>query len=99
MDHYKVLQVTRDAEPEVIEKAYKALSLKYHPDVVSPARRADAGERMRAINEAHAVLGDPVRRRRYDEALPFESPSAWERFLEVGLVGMFADHWRNREGL
>ncbi|TLM65927.1 MAG: hypothetical protein FDZ70_10710, partial [Actinobacteria bacterium] len=32
MDHYRTLQVTRDAEPEVIERAYRALSLKYHPD-------------------------------------------------------------------
>ena len=39
MDYYRTLQVTRDAHNEVIERAYKALSLKYHPDHVAAADR------------------------------------------------------------
>lgn len=95
-NHYDTLQVSRHAEPEVIEKAYRALSLKYHPDVVPPERRDDSERRMRQINEAYAVLGDPTKRRAYNATLPSEQAAAWERFLEVGLVGMFTDYVRRR---
>jgi len=93
LDYYRVLQVRRDADPEVIEKAYKALSLKYHPDRLPPERRAQSSERMRRLNEAYAVLRDPVKRARYDRTLPPEGgQGAWELFWEEGLVGM----WRRR---
>jgi len=62
-DYYAILQVHPRAEPEVIEAAYRRLSRKYHPDV---SGEADAGQRMRELNEAFAVLSDPDRRRAYD---------------------------------
>lgn len=96
-DHYRTLQVRRDAEPEVIEKAYRALSMKHHPDRAPSADRHGATRRMQTINAAYAVLGDPERRRRYDATLPDEDgPAAWEVFLERGLVGMFVDWYGRR---
>lgn len=94
-DHYRTLQVDRDAEPEVVERAYKALSLKYHPDVV-PADRAEAAtRRMQRINAAYAVLRDPAERRRYDKTLgPVSGASAWDTFMAKGLVGMFLERVR-----
>lgn len=62
-DYYAVLQVDPRAEPEVIEAAYRRLSRKYHPDVSADA---EAGRRMRELNEAYQVLGDPKRRSAYD---------------------------------
>jgi hypothetical protein len=62
-DLYAVLQVHANAEPEVIEAAYRRLARKYHPDV-NPAPDAEA--RMRALNHAHAVLSEPARRAAYD---------------------------------
>jgi curved DNA-binding protein CbpA len=58
-DPYKVLQVDPEAEPEVIEAAYRRLARKYHPDV---APGPDAQERMVRINQAWELLRDPVRR-------------------------------------
>jgi DnaJ-class molecular chaperone len=103
MDHYRTLQVSRHAEPEVIEKAYKALSMKYHPDRVPRGERGRAGERMRRINAAYEVLGHPSARVAYDRTLPLEHASGgqvsgWERFLEDGLVGLFVDWWRTQGG-
>jgi DnaJ-class molecular chaperone len=97
-DYYRVLQVRRDAEPEVIERAYKALSLKYHPDVASPSQRKDANRRMQVINEAYGVLRDPVSRRRYDATLPPDGMqrTAWDEFWEKGLVGLFMEHYHPR---
>lgn len=63
-DYYSILQVAPAAEPAVIEAAYRQLARLYHPDF-NPA--PDAPARMKAFNEAFAVLRDPDRRARYDE--------------------------------
>jgi curved DNA-binding protein CbpA len=65
-DHYKVLEVRRDAPLEEIQHAYRNLALRYHPDR-NPAPEAAA--RMRAINEAWEVLGESNRRSEYDALL------------------------------
>ncbi len=62
-DYYKTLQVDPAADPEVIEAAYRRLARKFHPDT-NPA--PDATERMAALNEAYAVLGDTQQRAAYD---------------------------------
>ncbi len=95
--HYAALQVSRDAEPEVIEKAYRALALKYHPDT-SSAQHAE--RRMQLINEAYAVLHDPDRRQRYDESLAGSSErlSGWEVFWDAGLVGLYREHRGSGKG-
>ena len=62
-DLYKVLQVDSEADPDVIQAAYRRLAQKYHPDLASgdiPAAR------MIAINAAWEVLGDRARRAAYD---------------------------------
>jgi molecular chaperone DnaJ len=96
VNHYRTLQVTRDADAEVIERAYKALSLKYHPDRVAPGERERATRRMQVINEAYSVLRDPVQRRAYDAQLPPEGAEGWDRFMEVGLFGLVMDRFAPR---
>jgi curved DNA-binding protein len=64
-DYYAILGVSRDATSEEIRKAYRKLARKYHPDVAK--NQADAEERFKEINEANEVLGDPEKRRTYDE--------------------------------
>lgn len=92
MDHYQRLQVTRDADPEVIEKAYRALSLKHHPDRASERDQRRATRQMQRINESYRVLRDPVLRRAYDRTLPPAGhASAWDQFMSKGLMGMFLD--------
>jgi hypothetical protein len=66
LDHYKVLELRREASAEDIQRAYRTLALRYHPDRNGAS---DAAARMSAINEAWAVLGDPSRRREYDISL------------------------------
>jgi len=62
---YDVLNVSPDAEPVVLEAAYRALMKKYHPDQAGLAAEA-GGSTPAAINEAFAVLRDPERRADYD---------------------------------
>ena len=63
--HYDNLQVSRSASPEVIKAAYRSLSAKYHPDR-NPGNEQCA-RIMAILNEAYAVLSDPVRRRQHDD--------------------------------
>ena len=64
-DYYSVLGVSRDATEEDIKKAFRRLARQYHPDVAKDKRTAEA--KFKEINEAHEVLSDPAKRRKYDE--------------------------------
>jgi curved DNA-binding protein CbpA len=59
-DPYQVLQVTPDAEPEVIQAAYRALARKYHPDM------GGSDQQMAKLNAAWATVGDHGGRAQYD---------------------------------
>ena len=65
IDYYKVLGIKQDASQEEIRKAYRKLAKKYHPDINKDD--PDAKERFQEINEANEVLGNPERRKKYDE--------------------------------
>ena len=63
---YEILNVAPDAEPVVVEAAYRALMKKYHPDQASGEAAAGGGPSAADINRAFAVLRDPQRRADYD---------------------------------
>ncbi|GLF95902.1 molecular chaperone DnaJ [Streptomyces yaizuensis] len=65
-DYYKVLGVPKDATEAEIKKAYRKLAREFHPD----ANKGDssAEERFKEISEANDILGDPKRRKEYDDA-------------------------------
>ncbi len=64
-DYYEVLGVSKTATDEEIKKAYRKLALKYHPDYNPGDKTAE--EKFKEINEAHEVLSDPEKRKRYDQ--------------------------------
>ena len=61
-DYYAVLGVTKDADPEVIKAAYRALAKKHHPDT-----SGGSAERFLQISRAWEVLSSPDLRRAYDK--------------------------------
>lgn len=63
MSHYKTLGVPKTASNDEIKKAYRALSLKYHPD---RNNTPEAKEKIRLVNEAYETLGDVNKRKEYD---------------------------------
>ena len=67
--HYDSLKIARDAPVEVVRAAYRALSLKYHPD--RHASDLEATEMMALLNNAYDVLSDPEKRRDYDDWIKF----------------------------
>lgn len=69
MNYYKILEVDKNASPEVLEKAYKTLVKKYHPDLQESSMKKEAEEKIKLINEAYEMLSNPISRAKYDESL------------------------------
>jgi molecular chaperone DnaJ len=63
-DYYEVLGIGPDASAEEIKKAYHRLAFQCHPD--RNWKSEEAHKKMEEINEAYAVLSDPIKRREYD---------------------------------
>lgn len=64
-DYYRILGIREDASEEEIKKRYRILAKKYHPDT-NPGDRG-AEQRFKEAGTAYAVLGDPKKRREYDQ--------------------------------
>lgn len=69
---YEVLEVSEKASKEVIEKAYRVLAKKYHPDLQAESEKQAAESKMKQINEAYEILSDSEKRKNYDLALKQE---------------------------
>ena len=82
-DYYAVLGVPRTATEKEVHSAFRKLARLHHPDV-NPDDKS-ATDRFKEINEAHEVLGDPDKRRKYDDLGPrWREYEAWERAGKPG---------------
>lgn len=76
-DYYQILGIDKKASQEEIKKAYRKLAKKYHPDK-NPGNK-EAENKFKQINEANEVLGDPEKRKKYDQL-----GASWDRFGQEG---------------
>ena len=66
-DYYEILGVNKNSSDDEIKKAYRKLAREHHPDMVKESDKAAAEKRFKEINEAYQVLGDPQKRKMYDQ--------------------------------
>jgi DnaJ-class molecular chaperone len=64
-DYYQIFNLSREASPEDIKKAFRRLAMQYHPDR-NPENIQDSEAKFKEINEAYEVLGDEQHRWQYD---------------------------------
>ncbi len=76
-DYYKALGVPRTASQSEVKKAFRKLARELHPDK-KPGDKA-AERRFKDVNEAHAVLSDPDKRKQYDTL-----GANWEQYAQAG---------------
>ncbi len=87
-DYYATLGVKKDASQDEIQKAYKKLARKFHPDV---NKDSQAEVKFKEIGEAYEALKDPDKRQKYDQY-----GSAWNRARQSG--GGAPPGWEVRYG-
>jgi curved DNA-binding protein len=79
-DYYSTLGVAKTATEKEIKQSYRKLARKHHPDV-NPGDKA-AESKFKEINEAYEVLGDPTKRKKYDEL-----GANWRMYEQAGAGG------------
>lgn len=89
VNYYEVLQLSQNADSETVERVYRLLAKRYHPDNASSG---DEG-RFRAIREAFDVLSDPERRARFDVRYDEHSGTRWQIFAQDEALN---DHQRDQ---
>lgn len=80
-DFYDILGLKEDAGHKQVRDAYRKLALQHHPD--RNQNNPEAAERMKAINEAYAVLSDPEKRREYDALKKTYGSAAYGQFRQT----------------
>jgi len=81
-DYYEILGISRDASKDEIQRAYRKLARKFHPDL---NKGAGSEEKFKEINEAYEVLKDPAKREKYNQfgsnwqqGDNFQPPPGWQ---------------------
>jgi curved DNA-binding protein len=86
-DYYKILGVDKNASDKDIQKAYKKLAKKYHPDI-----NKDKGSeaKFKELNEANEVLGDKDKRKKYDTL-----GADWDKYQDYDFAGAGANRYQD----
>jgi curved DNA-binding protein len=100
-DYYRILGVPKNASDAETKKVYRKLAMQYHPDR-NPGKEQWANEKFKEINEAYGVLGDPQKRKQYDQfgtvgnigdifGSPFTTTTFEEMMKDFGGAGLRFD--------
>src|SRR5204863_7541312 len=79
-DYYSTLGVAKTANAKELKQAFRKLARKHHPDVNPGDKSAES--KFKEINEAYEVLGDPPKRKKYDEL-----GANWRMYEQAGAGG------------
>ena len=93
-DFYQVLGLSRTASADEIKKAYRRLARQYHPDLHAGSKKAEMEKKFKELNEAHEVLSDPDKRKKYDQyGAQWEQAEAYEKARQQAGAGAQGFRW------
>lgn len=95
VDYYEILQLSSNADADTIERVFRHLAKKFHPD---STKSADT-ERFQLIVEAYHALADPETRAGYDVKHQEYWNQKWKLASEAGVTTSFGDDRETRESL
>lgn len=81
-NYYQILQIDKEASQDIIEKAYKTLAKKYHPDLQAEENKKNAENILKKINEAYEILSNPSKREAYNKTIE-QSTISQEQYKEI----------------
>ena len=82
-NYYEILEINEKASQEIIDKVYKVLIKKYHPDLQENSEiKTKYEEKIKEINEAYEILSNPEKRNEYDKMLLQEKELASKKTYE-----------------
>lgn len=98
-DYYAVLGVARTATPDEIKKAFRRLARQYHPDLHGGSKKAEMEKKFKELNEAHEILSDPDKRKKYDRhGHRWQEAEAYEKAREQAGAGQGGSGFQWRQG-
>jgi len=78
--YYEILGISRDASADDIKKAFRRRAREIHPDLHTGAKKTEMEKKFKELNEAHEVLSDPDKRKKYDQyGQNWEQAEAYEK--------------------
>lgn len=92
IDFYEILQVSPNADPDTVERVYRLLAKRFHPDNGTTG----SPEKFKEIAEAYQVLSDPEKRAGYDARYESDRKNQWSAFLEAPNSGVDEDRRTQR---
>ncbi len=94
-DYYENLQISPNADMETIERVFRLLAKRYHPDNTQTGN----AEKFNTLNDAYRVLADPEKRAAYDVKYDQQRGATWKIFEEASHADGFDDDNRIRQGV
>ena len=94
-DYYEDLQISPNADVEMIERVFRMLAKRYHPD----NKQTGNADKFNTLNDAYRVLSDPEKRAAYDVKYDQERAASWKIFEEASQADGFNDDDRIRQGI
>ena len=95
VDHYEVLQLSQQADAETIERVFRLLAKRYHPDNTESGNE----EKFREVHTAYEILLDPERRAEFDVSYDRNKNLQWKIFNQGSALGSREDDQRIFNGV
>lgn len=95
VDHYEILQVSPNADPETIHRVYRILAQRFHPDNVETGN----AEHFRKISDAYSQLSEPEQRAAFDVKHRESRRVTWRIFDQTNAIQGFEAERRKRHGI